>query len=44
MLYIYKLKVKSRGSKRYSNLGNSPGRTEQDLVDLVKYSRGGRLL
>ena len=28
---------------RYNNLGNSPGRTQQDLVDLVKYSKGGRL-
>ena len=26
-LYIYKLKVRSRGSKKYNNLGNSPSRT-----------------
>jgi hypothetical protein len=37
------LKVGSRGSKRYGNLGNSPGRTWQDLVDLVEYNKGGRL-
>ena len=41
---MYELKVGLRGSKRYGNLNNSPGRTWQDLVDLVKYSRGGRLL
>ena len=37
------MKVRLRESKKYSNLGNSPSRTWQDLVDLVKYSRGGRL-
>jgi hypothetical protein len=24
---VYKLKVELKGSKRYSNLGNSPGKT-----------------
>ena len=27
-----------------SSLGSNPGRTQQDLVDLVEYSRSGRLL
>ena len=40
---MYKLKVKSRGSRRYGNLGNSPSRTWQDLVDLAEYSKGSRL-
>ena len=38
------LKVGLKGSKRYSNSNNSPSKTWQDLVDIVKYSRGGRLL
>ena len=41
---MYKLKVKLRGSKRYSNLDNSPSKTWQDSVDLVKYNKGGKLL
>ena len=40
---MYKLKVGLKGSKKYNNLGSNPSRTWQDLVDLVKYNKGGRL-
>ena len=43
ILCVYKLKVGLKGSRKYSNLGNSLSRTWQDSVDLVKYSKGGRL-
>ena len=35
--------VRLRGSRRYSNSGNNPSRTWQDLVGLAEYGRGGRL-
>ena len=32
---MYKLKVGSKGSKRYGNLGNSPSRTWQNIAEVV---------
>ena len=36
---MYKLKVRLRGSKKYSNLGNSPGRTWQNIAEAADCCR-----